>query len=146
MWLPQMTTAVDWSSEREGKTVLLRWRTYAANDPQLIVAQNQADRPSEVPGLSGELDEAGLRELRKRVLWTYPFPAATVEPAVKRVSTLIWEQSESGSDEQSFFGPNASVGFRSQAGGRKRNAQAIKEEGKRVTFPLASRTNPLTAL
>jgi ATP-dependent helicase/nuclease subunit A len=100
LWLSQVTTPADWSSEREGQTDLLHWNIYKADDPRLLITAGERGERATVPIPVEELDELELVTLKRRVSWQYPFLAATMEPAVKRVSTSIWEQSETeGADE-----------------------------------------------
>jgi ATP-dependent helicase/nuclease subunit A len=66
-----------------------------------------------------------LLKLQERLLWKYPFSAATVESAVKRVSTLIWEQAEALDESQLLFNYDPSPGARSPAAVRKRPASTM---------------------
>ncbi len=109
MWLPQVTSPTDWLSEQEGRTALLRWKIYAANDPQLMRGQGVDGQPINGPGLIEELDEVSLPRFQDRMLWRYPFAAATVEPAIKRVSSLIWERAEVIDDAQLLFSYGSST-------------------------------------
>ena len=112
MWLPRVTAPADWLDEQSGQAALLRWRIYAANDPQLLLTKNGEPGEKTNPELDGELDEMGLLKLQERMLWRYPFSAATVEPAVKRISAVIREQPQAGSDAQLLFNYDASTASR----------------------------------
>src|SRR5205823_750460 len=79
-WLPQVTAPADWLSDREGQAPLLRWKLYAANDPQLTTAKPAGENAPNISGPAEELDHNSLLTLQERILWRYPFAAATVEP------------------------------------------------------------------
>src|SRR5260221_2071476 len=103
MWLPQVTAPADWASEEQGQTALMRWRIYATDDPNLVLKQDGTSDLNAIAIRGGELDDLGLLKLQEQILWSYPFAAATVEPAIKRVSTLIWDQAEAGDEAQLFL-------------------------------------------
>ena len=120
MWLRRVTTPEDWSSDREGRSDLFRWKIYAANDSQLLLTLDNQDDSTLVPQISGELDEMGLLKLQQRVLWQYPFSAAAAESAVKRVSTLIRERQDDIDDGQLLFTDEPPAKGRNQFAGWNR--------------------------
>jgi len=125
LWLPQVTTAQNWSSDREGETALFRWKTYAANDPRLVLFNDAPESRTDAAEITGELDELGLISLKKRLLWTYPFAAATVEPAVKQVSALVHDQPELLDDAQLLLSYDPPSRARSQSAAWKRPASTM---------------------
>lgn len=97
-WLASVTQKSDWLNNSEGGSDLLRWKVYAADSPELHVG-SVAETPA--PQVDGELNVADFMRFQQRILWTYPFTAATAEPAVKRVSQVIW--TTDGDEEQLVF-------------------------------------------
>jgi ATP-dependent helicase/nuclease subunit A len=102
-WLSSVTTRSDWTSEREGHNALLRWRLIDADDPTLRFDKS-ADR---VPSVTAE--ESISNEVLSRVSWRYSNLAATCEPAVKRVSELIWSPGDVSEEQQLPFETPAAV-------------------------------------
>jgi ATP-dependent helicase/nuclease subunit A len=129
LWLKGATNSADWSSAKEGKTKLLRWRTHSAEE--LRSPENFQQQPGQTEEVMGELDEPGLLKLRERMLWRYPFSDATVEPALKRVSGLIWERGGAADDGMQllFKEPPALPAQRTRAAKRAVTGMAAVDVG-----------------
>ncbi|MBI5384238.1 MAG: helicase-exonuclease AddAB subunit AddA [Verrucomicrobia bacterium] len=86
LWLPSVTRDGDWHSPERGQNDLLRWTLWPASDPRLQALKQDEAAPA-ATGVS-EPDAAAVHQLRERILWSYPFVAATVEPAKTTVTVL----------------------------------------------------------
>ncbi|MCX6901993.1 MAG: UvrD-helicase domain-containing protein [Verrucomicrobia bacterium] len=87
LWLARATRHEDWSDERHGQNTLLQWTIHPANDPRFAVNSSAADATAATAPVV-EADAASMQQLRDRLLWQYPFAAATIEPAKASVTTL----------------------------------------------------------
>jgi ATP-dependent helicase/nuclease subunit A len=86
LWLPGITEEADWASETSGGNALLRWTIHPRDDPRFAVSGQAAGSANE-PGVPlGSFGE--VKPLRERLLWEYPWQAATLEPAKTSVSVL----------------------------------------------------------
>jgi ATP-dependent helicase/nuclease subunit A len=96
LWLSRAARPDDWKNDREGQMQLLRWTIYAGNDPQLALAESHSVDQEVAPKPAPAVDESALTELRARVNWSYPFPAATRLKAKTSVTELrrLAEQDE----------------------------------------------------
>jgi ATP-dependent helicase/nuclease subunit A len=107
-WLPAVTDTS--SSDIEGRNALLRWRIIDASDPSLkadALAQPaesgcNADTLVRSPSRNAEdaASESVISALEKRLAWKYPHAEATREPAVKRVSEVIWNAADPAEEQQ----------------------------------------------
>ena len=87
LWLARSTRPEDWSDERHGQNTLLQWTIHPANDPRFAVNSSAADATA-ATAPEVEADAVSMQQLRDRLLWQYPFAAATLEPAKASVTTL----------------------------------------------------------
>jgi ATP-dependent helicase/nuclease subunit A len=126
-WLSRTTTATDWTSDNDGQNELLRWSIYSAGDSRLGIAEEaEPNKPSEK---SEPLDPKALISLQQRIFFKYPHATATHEPAIKRVSEIIWDSLEPV-DETQLFLPMFTTQNLAQIhgrGGRRAKAQASKK-------------------
>jgi ATP-dependent helicase/nuclease subunit A len=81
-WLGGTTAESDWQSERSGGNDVVTWRCYSEEDVAAIPAVTS---DSAVQETDATLD---LEEIRQRLTWSYPFAAATTEPAKTNVTAL----------------------------------------------------------
>lgn len=99
LWLPNITTAADWSSDHHGQNSLLTWQIVSDNDavfkigsPTDASSDTTLNRPT--PPADAHLDQ-----LRARLEWKYPHTAATREPAKTSVTALRKRVADETDDE-----------------------------------------------
>jgi ATP-dependent helicase/nuclease subunit A len=100
----------------------LRWKTYGANDSQLASIRTST---TESATLKEDLDRRGLLNLQKRMLWQYPFSAASAESAVKRISSLVAKQVVVVDEAQILFGYNQAAGALSRTSISKPSSKGL---------------------
>jgi ATP-dependent helicase/nuclease subunit A len=116
-WLARATAPGDWASDMDGGNALLRWSLYSAADPRLKVLEREERKAPECESLN----PAEALQLQRRIHFKYPHAAATREPAIKRISEIIWDSPAPSDGAQLLLAPFAQKG-RSQSRG-KRNAR-----------------------
>ncbi len=86
-----------------GGNGLLKWTIYSADDPRLLPpAPGQEPRADSLP--APERSPIDLFTLRQRLGFQYPHAPATVEPAIKRISEVIWTANEADDPSQLSLG------------------------------------------
>ncbi|MCI0534695.1 MAG: UvrD-helicase domain-containing protein [Verrucomicrobiales bacterium] len=85
-WLPTATGRPDWLARGRGESRLLRWRVSEGDDSR---SRTPIETDEGVDSsLSEILDPGQIQAIRERLAWSYPFAAATSEPAKASVSGL----------------------------------------------------------
>lgn len=98
LWLPLVTQEADWTSGRDGQSNLLRWTIYSENDPRLVLPPDLTS--AELAETVEDLDESALKDLGERILWQYPFGAATKQRAKMTVTELRRHSSEEADEAE----------------------------------------------
>jgi ATP-dependent helicase/nuclease subunit A len=112
LWLPRVTRDGEWNDDRGGQSSLFLWSIYSEDDRRLGLPAGGAAQ-SEAAAVDPGPDASARHALHSRLLWSYPFPAATTQRAKTSVTELRRLQEEE-SEPLDF-------------GARNRFARAIRE-------------------
>jgi len=108
LWFAQNAGAGD-SSATQGATDTLRWRVQ--DDSRLSEPSALLPTDEETSDANSSLEPSVLQNLEQRLTWTYPFMAATRQPAKTSVSILRRLAAEQRDEESApLFGELPSVG------------------------------------
>jgi ATP-dependent helicase/nuclease subunit A len=104
-WLgPWLCQNVDeFGKSESGQNSLLTWTIYGENDPRLL-AEEQVGSNAVVSKAAEQIAPETLQRLQDRINWSYPFRAATNEPAKTSVSALRRRSDETEDEARLLFG------------------------------------------